>query len=84
FLADATITRRERPREADGGPGNTGSLNSYAMAIDGEGLPVPGALHYHLGYAHLADDAADDEQRFAAAAEWGFEAGSVGLTPLLE
>ncbi|RVU33652.1 hypothetical protein EOI86_21075 [Hwanghaeella grinnelliae] len=84
YLADATITHRDRTREADGGPGNTGNLQSYAIAVDGEGLPVPGDLRYHLGYAHLASDDTDDEQRFAIAAEWGFAAGGMNFTPLLE
>lgn len=83
-LADAKITRRERAREGDGGPGNTGGLESFAVAIDGADLPVPGSLRYHLGYAHLASDTTDSEKRYAIAAEWGIEAGEVTFTPLVE
>ena len=84
-LADSKITRRERTRSGDGGPGNTGSLESFALALDGDGLPVPGDLRYHIGYVSLASDTTEDEDRFAVGAEWGFAVtDDVTLTPLLE
>ena len=84
-LADSWITRRERTREADGGPGNTGGLESFALAIDGEDLPVSGNLRYHVGYAHLSSDTTEDEDRFAIGAEWGLAVSDdVTVTPLVE
>ena len=84
-LADSTITRRERTRGADGGPGNTGSLESFALALDGEGLPVPGDLRYHIGYVDLASDDTEDERRYTIGAEWGIPVTEdVTLTPLVE
>ncbi len=84
-LADSWITRRERTRQAAGGPGNTGSLESFAVAIDGEDLPVPGSLRYHVGYVHLASDTTEDEDRLAIGAEWGLAVtDEVTVTPLVE
>jgi len=84
-LAESTITQRDRTREADGGPGNTGTLESFALAIDGEDLPVPGSLRYHVGYVHLASETTEDEDRFAIGAEWGLAVtDAVTVTPLVE
>ena len=84
-LADSKITRRERTREADQGPGNTSTLESFAFAIDGEELPVPGSLRYHVGYARLQSENTEDESRFAIGAEWGIPVtDDITLTPLVE
>ena len=86
-LSDSVGNKRGRTREADGGPGNTGSMESFAVALDieQEGLLV------HLGAVqmttdHLEDDegnvlAEDDETRAVAAAEF---AVADGLTALVE
>ncbi len=86
-LSDSVGNKRGRTREADGGPGNTGSMESFAVALDieQEGLLVHlGAVQMTTDY--LEDDegnvlAEDDEARAVAAAEF---AVADGLTALVE
>ena len=88
-LSDSVGNKRGRTREADGGPGNTGSMESFAVALDieQEGLLVHlGAVQMTTDY--LVDDdgnrdeaGADDETRAVAAAEF---AVADGLTALVE
>lgn len=89
-LSDSVGNKRGRLREADGGPGNTGSMESFAVALDieQEGLLV------HLGAVQMTTDylvdedtgerdeaGADDETRAVAAAQF---AVAEGLTALVE
>ena len=88
-LSDSVGKKRGRTREADGGPGNTGSMESFAVALDieQEGLLLHlGAVQMTTDY--LVDDegnrdeaGADDETRAVAAAEF---AVAENLTALLE
>ncbi len=62
FLSDSLFFRRGRLDRSDGGPGNTGDLSSFAVAVDGRRLPwFSQELRYHVGYAHLAPGAGDQE-----------------------
>ena len=88
-LSDSMGNKRGRTRERDGGPGNTGSMESFALALDIEQAD----LLVHLGAARMTTDylldeagerleaGADDETRAVAAAEF---AVAEGLTALLE
>ena len=88
-LSDSIGKKRGRTSEEDGGPGNTGSMESFAVALDieQEGLLLHlGAVQMTTDY--LVDDdgerdeaGADDEVRAVAAAEF---AVAENLTALLE
>lgn len=58
-LSDSWFTERGQTTLADGGPGNTEGLDSYAFAIDGTGLPSMPGLAYHVGYRSLAKGVGD-------------------------
>jgi hypothetical protein len=58
-LSDSWVTRRGRTMAADGGPGNTDSPRSFAVALDGGNLPALDGLDYHLGYTQQAKGEGD-------------------------
>lgn len=104
FFADTSIlsesfgTNRGRFEVDDGGPSNTESLESFAVAIDGEEFAALPGFRYHIGGVRqkvdtivdedgnvLPGNEIDDEYRFAVAGEWAIEADSDTIfTPLLE
>lgn len=66
-LSDSLFFRRGRLKRSDGGPGNTGDLSSFAIAVDGRALPGLGKdLSYHVGYSHLAAGTGDRDDSDAA------------------
>lgn len=84
-LSDATITSRPRNFKSDGGPSNTESPKSFAVALDGA-LPGPTDLTYHLAFVNQAEGEGDtaDERGLAVALSRPFKAGDVEFTPLVE
>lgn len=104
FFADTSIlsesfgTNRGRVSKSDGGPSNTGSPESFALAIDGAGISgLPGLLYHISGVRQAVDtvndedgnplpsDEIDDEYRFAVAGQWAIALDDhTTLTPLLE
>lgn len=86
-FAESAFTRRSKTREGSGGPGNTGDLASFAVAIDGGEYPSLPGFRYHIGYTHLGNETANasDEGRFAIGAEYAVEINKdLTLTPLVE
>ncbi len=98
FLAETAFTDRDRPRRWKGGPSNTGSLESLAVALDGsefEGIP---GLRYHVALVNqetnrLLDDQGNvtegdgvaDENGFVVALEHAIAVSDdLTLTPLIE
>lgn len=69
FLSESLITNRGRTHVADGGPANTGRLNSFSVTMDGEEISALPGFSFNLGYRHLAAGRGDN------AAEDGFVAG---------
>lgn len=61
--------RYSRNTAAQGGPGNNGSFNNFAIALDGEGIPVLPGFSYHLA---LISRAPGED---GTAREWGYAAG---------
>lgn len=84
-LSGATITSRPRNFKSDGGPSNTETPISVAVALDGT-LPAPTGLAYHLAFVNQAEGEGDtaDERALAFALARGFKAGDVEITPLVE
>lgn len=88
-LSDSIGNKRGRTREKDGGPGNTGSMESFALALDIEQedllvhlSAVQMTTDYLLDDEGARDEAgADDETRAVAAAEFS---PAEGLTALVE
>lgn len=86
-LSDSWITRRGRAKQTDGGPGNTDSPRSFAMALDGGNLPALDSLSYHLGYIQQAKGEGDTGtlRGLVAGAQVTLPiAGALAATPLLE
>ncbi len=86
FLSDSAGNSRGPIEESDGGAGNTESLSSFAVALDGTLEPL-GGLQYHVGFSSLAEgDDGDEAQRgYVFGLQHEFELGEdVSLTPLAE
>jgi hypothetical protein len=68
FFADTTNLSRSigrgrgRVRRSDGGPSNTGRLNSYGLALDGAEIPALPGLTYTLGFVYMSDGRADGDR----------------------
>jgi len=82
-LSDSLITRRGRfPRDLDW-PGNTGTLDSFAITAQGGRIPALPGLSYSLGFARFQGEGeARTELDYAAALTYAFEPRpdvSVGL-----
>lgn len=84
-MSDATITSRPRNFKSDGGPSNTETPESFAVALDGT-LPAPTELTYHLAFVNQAEGEGNtaDERGLAVALSRGFKAGDVEINPLVE
>jgi hypothetical protein len=50
-LSESLVTDRGRTRRSDGGPSNTQSPESFALALRGEAIPRLPGLTYNLGFA---------------------------------
>jgi hypothetical protein len=61
--------RYNRNTVAQGGPGNNGTFNNFAVALDGDRIPFLPAFSYHL--AVISQAPGSD----GAAREWGYAAG---------
>lgn len=86
LLADSYPRGRGNTSRSDGGPSNTESLVSFALALDGEIAAAPG-LAYHLAIVDQAKGAGGgrDEWGLVGAATYEAElAGGWTLAPLLE
>ena len=86
-FGDADTGRPRRLRERNGGPGNTESLESYVVSLDGGAFPYLPNATYHL--SHLRREAGatetDDEKGYAAALQVALDlGGGATLTPLVE
>ena len=78
FLSDSIITSRGRTKKSDGGPSNTESLESFAVAYDATALPIralPG-LQYQLGVISQAKGSTE------SAREVGYVASANASFPL--
>jgi hypothetical protein len=97
FLSDSVFTRPsasdpdvDRPgrlRKRNGGPGNTESLESYAISLDGGEFPLVPELKYHLSHIRRAAGATEryDEKGYAAGVEFALDlGGEASLNPIVE
>ncbi|MGI9479134.1 MAG: hypothetical protein ACR2PI_20690 [Hyphomicrobiaceae bacterium] len=79
-LSDSLFFSRGRLDRSGGGPGNTGDLSSFAIAVDGRQLPwFSPNFTYHVGYAHLAPGEGDQDGSDAfvlGARQTGIKVGS--------
>jgi len=72
FFADTTVlseslfTNRGRTHRGDGGAGNTGRLDNFAVTLFGEEMPSLPGFKYNIGYRHLSAGSGDygDENGF--------------------
>jgi len=86
FLSDSLGKSRGPLDEDDGGPANTESLSSFAVALDG-GFEAVEGFRYHLGFTSLAegDDGNENQYGYVAGAEYEIAVNdAVTLTPLVE
>lgn len=66
---DPRYERYSRNTAAQGGPGNNGTFNNFAIALDGDSIPWLPGFSYHL--ALLSQAPGSD----GTAREWGYAAG---------
>jgi hypothetical protein len=87
FFADTTVlsesifTNRGQAHVGDGGAGNTGRLDNFAVTLFGEEMPSLPGLKYNIGYRHLSAGSGDfgDENGVVAGLAKDTEIGN-GLT----
>jgi hypothetical protein len=72
-LADSAFSRRPKPRRADGGPGNTGDLSSFSMALDGGDYPALPGFRYHVAYVRQGNDTVGGENETRLAVNGTYE-----------
>ncbi|MGF1639641.1 MAG: hypothetical protein ACFCUO_01685 [Rhodospirillales bacterium] len=91
-------TSRTRVKTNQGGPSNTESLQSFAIAIDGADIAALPGLRYQIGFLHqdvdrvvdengvaLSGSETADENRVVVAGEWAIGVtDAITVTPLLE
>lgn len=86
-LAGSVLTRRQKTREADGGPGNTGSFSSFAVGLDGSEYRHAPGFRYHVAVARQGKGRGNDkhERGLVAGAEYEIEmTETITVTPLVE
>ena len=86
FLADSYPRGRGNTSRSDGGPSNTETLASYALALDGDVAAAPG-LAYHLAFIDQARGVGGARRERGVAGALQFEteiADGVTLAPLAE
>ncbi|MGH7180097.1 MAG: hypothetical protein ACREJC_22155, partial [Tepidisphaeraceae bacterium] len=78
FLSDSIITRRGQLDDSDGGPGNTGSLDSFSLSYNGIDVPICNMpiLQYDLGYISQAAGDGDTGRQY------GYVAGLAVTFPI--
>lgn len=76
-LSNSFITQRGRTTQADGGPGNTGNLDSFAVSYNGIDVPIFNMpiLQYQLGFISQAPGV-DGNAR-----QYGYVAGAAVTIP---
>jgi len=62
-LTRAVVRGRSRVRRSDGGPSNTGRLNSYSLTLEGEAIPALPGLTYNLGWVYQAAASGERPER---------------------
>jgi hypothetical protein len=94
----ALYTSRARVKTNQGGPSNTESFESFALAIDGSGIEALPGFRYQVGFLHqdvnrvvdedgglLSGSDTADEDRVVVAGEWAVGVtDDITITPLLE
>ncbi len=82
-LSDSIITSRGRTNRTDGGAGNTETLDSFSITLDGANIPALPGLGYHVGYRfqQMGFGPADvaDEHGFVAGLNGTMEMSAVEL-----
>lgn len=86
-LSRSAITGRGQTSIGDGGPSNTGSLSSFAVALDGGEFPGLEGLRYHLAFAHQESGVGGsaDERGYVIGVEHAVALGDdLELAPVFE
>ncbi len=86
FLSDSLGKSRGPLDEDDGGPANTESLSSFAVALEG-GFEAAEGFRYHIGFTSLADgdDGNENQYGYVAAVEYEIVlTEEVTFTPIAE
>ena len=78
FLSKSIITSNGGTSRSDGGPGNSGSLESFTLTYDGVDVPICDMpiLQYQLGFISQAEGEGDTGRQY------GFVAGAAITIPL--
>ena len=86
YLGATGVDSHVRTRKSVGGVGNTESLNSFTIALDGGGLAAAPGFSYHLAHLHRAAGRGDatDERAVAIGGQYRTGVGPISLTGLAE
>lgn len=83
-LSESLFRNRGRLRLSDGGPSNTGRLNSFVVGLSGEKPFGFQGLSYHASFVSQAVTGADAERGVALALKYEWKNGDLTITPLIE
>ncbi len=84
---DPATLRPKRFQKSQGGPSNTETISSYAVALEGAAIPFLQGFSYHLGYSNQkqGQDGVDREHGFVAAATYRVDLrNDIAFYPLVE
>lgn len=87
IFSESALRGRGDNRKRDGGVSNTESFESFVVALNGEGLPLPGKPGYHLSFMKQEAGTGDtaDENAVAAGVFASFDlGGALSFDPLIE
>jgi len=85
-LSNSAFTNRGKTDCDDGGPSNTCSLESFAVALDGSEIPGLPGIGFKLGYTHQAAGEGDpeDQNGYAATLTGAHTWNGVGIAWIAE
>lgn len=86
-ITDDDVLRPGRARRSDGGAGNTGSLDNFAVSLTGAHMPLLKGLSYTLGWSRQehGDDGTLNETSYVAGLMWEYPlTRRVTVIPMVE
>jgi hypothetical protein len=86
-ITDDKVLRPGRAHLSDGGPGNTGELDNFAVSLGGYNIPHLKGFSYNLGWSRLKRSNEDEQNQNALVAGFAWEyplTSRITIVPLLE
>lgn len=86
-ITDSDVLRPGRARRSDGGAGNTGGLDNFAVSLNGDNIPQLKGFGYNLGWSRqeAGADGELNENALVAGFAWAYPLTSrITLVPMFE